>query len=156
MNINLTLIGQSIAFLFFVWFCYAFVWSAIRNAMEEREKQIADGLEAADRAGRDLELAQEKATQRLREAKNEAAAIIEAANKRSSQIIDEAKEQARAEGERLKAAAQAEIDQDINRAREQLRSQVATLALAGAEKVLGASIDENAHKGIVDKLAAEL
>ncbi|MDX1453531.1 MAG: F0F1 ATP synthase subunit B [Oleiphilaceae bacterium] len=156
MNINLTLIGQSIAFLFFVWFCHAFVWSAIRGMMEEREKQIADGLDAADRAGRDLELAQEKAAKQLREAKAEAAAIIDAANKRSNQIIDEAKESARAEGERLKAAAEAEVEQEVNRAKEVLRSQVAMLALAGAEKVLEASIDESVHKDMVDKLAASL
>lgn len=156
MNINLTLIGQSITFLVFVWFCKAFVWTAIRNAMDEREAQIADGLEAADRAGRDLELAQEKATQRLREAKGEAASIIDAANKRASQIVEEAKDAAREEGGRLKVAAQAEIAQEANRAKEQLRSQVAVLALAGAEKVLEASIDESKHKELVEKLAAGL
>lgn len=156
MNINLTLIGQSITFLVFVWFCKAFVWTAIRSAMDEREAQIADGLEAADRAGKDLELAQEKATQRLREAKEEAASIIDAANKRASQIVEEAKDAAREEGDRLKAAAQAEIEQEANRAKEQLRSQVATLALAGAEKVLEASIDESKHKELVEKLAAGL
>ena len=156
MNINLTLIGQSITFLVFVWFCKAFVWTAIRNAMDEREAQIADGLEAADRAGKDLELAQEKATQRLREAKVEAAGIIDAANKRASQIVEEAKDAAREEGDRLKVAAQAEIAQEANRAKEQLRSQVAVLALAGAEKVLEASIDESKHKELVEKLAAGL
>ncbi|GAB3370551.1 F0F1 ATP synthase subunit B [Spongiibacter taiwanensis] len=156
MNINLTLIGQSITFLFFVWFCYAFVWKAIRSAMEEREKQIADGLDAADRAGRDLELAQEKAAKQLREAKAEAAGIIDAANKRANQIVEEAKETARTEGDRLKAAAEAEVEQEMNRAKEALRSQVAALALAGAEKVLEASIDESVHKDMVDKLAAGL
>lgn len=156
MNINLTLIGQSIAFLFFVWFTYAFVWGAIRKMMEEREKQIADGLDAADRAGRDLELAQEKATKQLREAKAEAASIIEAANKRANQIVDEAKDNARTEGERIKAAAQAEVEQEVNRAKEALRAQVAALTLAGAEKVLQASIDESVHKDMVDKLAASL
>lgn len=156
MNINLTIIGQSITFIFFIWFCYAFVWAALRKVMDEREQQIADGLEAADRASRDLELAQDKVAQQLREAKQEAAAIIEAANKRSAQIIDEAKEQARAEGNRLKAAAQAEIELEINRAKEQLRQQVAALAVAGAEKILQAQIDANAHKGMVEKLAAGL
>ena len=156
MNINLTLIGQSITFLFFVWFCKAFVWSAIRNAMDERENQIRDGLEAADRAGKDLELAQEKATQQLREAKEQGAGIIDAANKRANQIVDEAKDTAREEGDRLKAAAQAEIEQEVNRAKEALRSQVAGLALIGAEKVLEASIDANAHKDLVEKLAAGL
>jgi F-type H+-transporting ATPase subunit b len=155
-NINLTLIGQSITFLFFVWFCKAFVWTAIRNAMHERENQIRDGLEAADRAGKDLELAQEKATQRLREAKEEAASIIDAANKRATQIVEEAKNAAREEGARIKTAAQAEIEQEANRAKEALRSQVAALVFAGAEKVLEASIDESAHKQLVDKLAAGL
>jgi F-type H+-transporting ATPase subunit b len=155
-NINLTLIGQSITFLFFVWFCKAFVWSAIRNAMDEREKQMADGLEAADRAGRDLELAQEKATQNLRAAKEQAATIIDAANKRANQIVEEAKEAAREEGNRLKVAAKAEIDQEFNRAKEALRSQVAGLALAGAEQVLQASIDESTHKNLLEKLAAGL
>lgn len=156
MNINLTIIGQSITFLLFVWFCKAYVWSAIRNAMDERESQIADGLEAADRAGKDLELAQEKATQKLREAKEEAAGIIDAANKRASQIVEEAKDTARDEGDRLKVAAQAEIEQEANRAKEQLRSQVATLVMAGAEKVLESSIDEAKHKELVEKLAAGL
>ena len=156
MNINLTLIGQSITFLLFVWFCKAFVWSAIRNAMDEREKQIADGLEAADRAGRDLELAQEKATQNLREAKETAAGIIDAANKRASQIVEEAKSAAREEGERLKLAAQADIEQDVNRAKEQLRSQVASLVVIGAEQVLQASVDQGSHNEMLEKLAAGL
>lgn len=156
MNINLTLIGQSITFLLFVWFCKAFVWSAIRNAMDEREAQIADGLEAADRAGKDLELAQEKASQTLREAKQEAASIIDAANKRASQLVEEAKNTAREEGERLKQAAQAEIEQQANRAKESLRSEVASLVMIGAEKVLESSIDEAKHKELVEKLAAGL
>lgn len=156
MNINLTLIGQSITFLFFWWFCQAFVWKFIRNAMTEREKQIADGLEAADRAGRDLELAQDKAAQQLRQAKEEAAGIVDAANKRANQIVEEAKDKAREEAGRVKAAADAEVALEVNRAKETLRKQVAVLALAGAEKVLEASIDENAHRALVDKLAAGL
>jgi F-type H+-transporting ATPase subunit b len=139
-----------------VWFCKKFVWTAIINAMEERQKKIADGLDAADRASRDLELAQEKATERLKEAKQEAASILEQANKRANQIVGEAKEEARAEGDRLKAAAQAEIEQDVNRAKEELRKRVAVLALAGAEKILQANIDESANRTLVDKLAAEL
>lgn len=156
MNINLTLIGQTISFAFFVLFCMKFVWPALISIMEEREKKIADGLEAADRADKDLELAQRRATQQLREAKEEAAAIIEQANKRANQIIEEAKGQAVAEGDRLKAAAEAQIEQDVNRAKEDLRGKVAALALAGAEKVLGASIDENANSELVNQLAAKL
>jgi F-type H+-transporting ATPase subunit b len=155
-NINLTLIGQSLTFFVFVWFCYAFVWRAIRNMMDERANKIADGLEAADRASRDLELAQDKAAQQLRQAKEDAAAIVDAAHKRATQIIEEAKEQARVEADRVKAAAQAELAQEVNRAKEQLRGKVAALALAGAEKVLQASIDQNAHKALVENLAAGL
>lgn len=156
MNINLTLIGQMITFAIFVLFCMKYVWPAITNAMETRANKIADGLDAADRAMRDLELAQNKASEQMKEAKQEAAALIEQANKRASQIVEEAKDQARAEGDRLKSSAQAEIEQELNRAREELRGQVAALALAGAEKVLGASIDANANRELVDKLAAQL
>ena len=156
MNINLTLIGQMIAFVCFVVFCMKYVWPPIMAAMAEREKKIADGLAAADRASHDLELAKEKAVERLKEAKEEAAGIVDSANKRGNQIVEEAKEAAVAEAERVKASAQAEIEQETNRAREQLRGQVAALSLAGAEKVLGAAIDQDAHAELVDKLAAEL
>jgi F-type H+-transporting ATPase subunit b len=155
-NINLTLIGQMLAFVCFVVFCMKYVWPPIIAAMAEREKKIADGLAAADRASHDLELAQEKAVERLKEAKAEAAGIVDSANKRANQIVDEAKEAAVVEADRVKASAQAEIEQEANRAREQLRSQVAALSLAGAEKVLGAAIDQEAHAELVDKLAAEL
>ncbi len=156
MNINLTLIGQSITFIIFILFCMKYVWPLLLNVMQEREKKIADGLQAAEMADKDLELAKQKATQQLREAKEQAAVLIEQANKRASQIIDEAKDQARLEGERLKAAAQAEIEQEANRAKEELRGKVAALALVGAEKVLQASIDKKAHNTMLDKLAADL
>ncbi len=156
MNINLTLIGQMIAFVCFVWFCMKFVWPPILAAMAEREKKISDGLAAADRASHDLELAQEKAVERLKEAKEEAAGIVDSANKRASQIVEEAKDAATVEAERVKASAQAEIEQEKNRAREQLRDQVATLSIAGAEKILGAEVDREAHADMVEKLASEL
>ncbi len=156
MNINLTIIGQAIAFFIFVVFCMKYVWPPLTSALAERKKKIADGLDAAERAERDLKLAQEKATDNLRESKEQAAAIIEQANKRANQIVDEAKEQAREEANRVKAAAEAEIEQEINQAKEALRAQVAALALAGAEKILEASVDEKAHAQLVDKLAAEL
>ena len=156
MNINLTLIGQMIAFVVFVWFCMRFVWPPILAAMAEREKKISEGLAAADRASHDLELAQEKAVERLKEAKEEAAGIVESANKRANQIVEEAKDAAVVEADRVKAAAQAEIEQETNRAREALRGQVAALSLAGAEKVLGAEIDQSAHNDLVEKLAREL
>lgn len=156
MNINLTIIGQAIAFAIFVIFCMKYVWPPITAALAERKKKIAEGLDAADRAERDLQLAKEKAAADMRQSKEEAAAIIEQANKRANQIIDEAKEQAREEAERVKASAQADIEQEANRAKEALRAQVAVLAVAGAEKILEASIDEQAHAQLVEKLAAEL
>ncbi|MCS5587948.1 MAG: F0F1 ATP synthase subunit B [Porticoccaceae bacterium] len=156
MNINLTLFGQMVTFAFFVWFCMKFVWPIILQAMEERQQKIADGLDAADRALHDLEQAQNKASDQMQEAKQEAAGIIDQANKRAVQIIEEAKQQAVTEGERLKVAAQAEIEQEVNRAKEELRATVAGLALAGAEKVLEASIDEKSNRALVDKLAAQL
>ncbi|MBK6280268.1 MAG: F0F1 ATP synthase subunit B [Gammaproteobacteria bacterium] len=156
MHINLTLIGQSITFLIFVWFCMKFVWPFIRNAMDARTQQIAEGLSAAERAHRDLELAKDKVSSQLKDAKVEAASIIEQANRRAAQIIDEAKERAREEGDRIKVSAQAEIEQESNRAREQLRAQVGALAVAGASRILGRAVDENAHRDIVDQLAQEL
>ena len=156
MNINLTLFGQMVTFAFFVWFCMKYVWPVILQAMEERQKKISDGLDAADRALHDLEEAQSKASDQMKEAKQEAASIIDQANKRAAQIVEEAKQQAVAEGDRLKAAAQAEIEQEINRAKEELRASVAGLPLAGAEKVLEASVDEKSNRALVDKLAAQL
>ncbi len=156
MNINLTLIGQMIAFVCFVVFCMKYVWPPILAAMSERENKIADGLAAADRASHDLELAQEKAVERMKQAKEEAGGIIDSANKRAGQIVEEAKDAAVVEAERVKASAHAEIEQERNRAKEQLRGQVAALSVAGAEKILAATIDQEAHADMVEKLAAEL
>jgi F-type H+-transporting ATPase subunit b len=155
-NINYTLFGQMIFFAGFVLFCMKFVWPPIMNALNEREKKISDGLAAADRAGKDLGLAQEKAKKELREAKLQASELIDQANKRSSQIIDEAKEIARQEGERLIAAAHGEIEQEKNRVKEALRSELAAIAVAGAEKILGSTIDASKHGELLNKLAAEL
>lgn len=156
MNINATLIGQAIAFAIFVIFCMKFVWPPVIAALHERQKKIADGLDAANRAARDLELAHEKAGQQLREAKSQAAEIIEQAKKSANQIVDEAREQARAEGDRMIAQAKAQIEQELNSVKDALRAQVGALAVSGAEKILGASIDANAQKQLVDQLAAEI
>ena len=156
MDINATILGQSIAFAVFVFFCLKFVWPPLINAMRERSEKIAQGLQAADQAEQDLELAKEKAAETLREAKQQAAALIEQANKRANQLVEEAKDQARAEGERLKAAAQAEVEQELNRAKEALRGQVAVLSIAGAEKILGTAVDQGAHNGMPEQLASDL
>lgn len=156
MDINATLIGQLFAFVVFVIFCMKYVWPPIIGAIEERQKTIADGLAASDRAAKDLELAQEKATAQLKDAKAQAASIIEAAKKREVQIVEEAAAKAQAEREKILAAGNAEIESERNRAKEELRKQVAVLAIAGAEKILERSIDAAEHSDILDKLVAEL
>jgi F-type H+-transporting ATPase subunit b len=156
MNINLTLIGQSITFAVFVWFCMKYVWPPIVNALEARRKQIADGLAAADRGKHELELAARKSTEALYEAKLKAVDIIAQAEKRAAQVIDEAKNDAKIEGDRQIAAAKAEIDQEIHRARESLREQVAQLVMVGAEKVLRREIDAKAHSDLLEAIKNEL
>ena len=156
MDITLTLFGQTIAFAVFWWFCSTKVWPLYANVLEERKQRIADGLEAAARAEKDLELAQNASTDQLREAKEQAASIIDQANKRAAQIVDEAKDKAREEGDRIIAGANAEIEQEMNRAREELRGQVAAIAIAGAEKILEQSIDQAANEELLGKLASEL
>jgi len=156
MNINLTLIGQSISFALFVWFCMKFVWPPIANALDERKKQIADGLAAGERGKHEQELAEKRATELLVETKGQAAELISQAQKRASEIVEESKGEARKEGARLLEAAKAEIEQEVNRAKEQLRGQVATLAVAGAGRVLAREIDEKAHQDLLDDLVANL
>ncbi|MDB6049375.1 MULTISPECIES: F0F1 ATP synthase subunit B [unclassified Pseudomonas] len=156
MNINATLIGQSVAFFIFVLFCMKFVWPPVIAALHERQKKIADGLDAATRATRDLELAQDKVGHQLREAKAQAAEIIEQAKKRGTQIVDEAREQAVVEADRVKAQARTEIELELNGVKDALRAQLGSLAVNGAEKILGATIDQNAHAELVNKLAAEI
>ncbi|MFL0811028.1 MAG: F0F1 ATP synthase subunit B [Agarilytica sp.] len=156
MNLNLTLIGQSLTFLVFVIFCMKFVWPALLGVMQEREQRIAQGLENADKADKDLELAKKNAVEQMGEAKQQAATIVEQANKRAAQIVDEAKESAVAEADRIKAQAQAEVERQVSQAREELRAKVSELAVTGAEKILGASVDASAHNAMLEKLAAEL
>ena len=156
MNINLTLIGQSITFVVFVWFCMKYVWPPIMNALEERKKKIADGLAAAERGAHEKELAEKRAAETLHDAKNQAQEIINQANKRANEIVEEAKNTARAEGDRIIAAANAEIEQEVNRAREHLRGQVAMLVVSGAEKVLKKEIDAKANETLLQDLVAQL
>ena len=156
MSFNLTFIGQSRAFFVFWWFCQAKVWPLFANILEQRKQKIADGLEAGARGEKDLELAQARVIKQLKEVKAQAVTIIDQANKRGSQIVDEAKDQAREEGQRIIAGAKAEIEQEVNRAKESLREQVSAIAIAGAEKILESSIDQAANEEMLSKLAAEL
>ena len=156
MNINLTLIGQSITFIFFVMFVMKFVWPPLIAALDERKKTIADGLAAAEKGKHDGELAQQKVLETLKEAKVQAQDIINLAEKRASEIIEESKETARVEGERIITAANAELEQEVNRAREQLRGQVVSLAVTGASKVLKREVDEKANEDLLKDLVAQL
>lgn len=156
MNINLTLIGQSIVFLLFVWFCMKFIWPPITGALAERQKKIAQGLEAAERGMQSQEQTEVKVQEQLAEAKQHASEILNQAQKRANEIVEEAKSSAVQEGERIKASAQSEIDKEINRAKEQLRSQVSALAIAGAEKVLNKEINADTHRTVLDDLAAQI
>ena len=156
MNINATLLGQAIAFFVFVWFCMKFVWPPIIAALEERKKKIADGLAAAERGKHEQELAEQRAAEVIAQAKQEAAAIINQAQKRANEIVDESKSTARVEGERIVAAANAEIEQEVNRAREQLRGQVVSIAVAGAGKVLKREIDAKAHDELLNEVVTQI
>lgn len=156
MNINATLLGQSITFFVFVWFCMKFVWPPIMEALSQRKQQIADGLAAGERGKHELELASKRSGDVLREAKQKAADIIAQAEKRSAQLIDEAKNDAKVEGDRLLAGAKAEIEQEVFRAKESLRSQVADLAVAGAEKILRREVDAKTHADLLSALKSEL
>jgi F-type H+-transporting ATPase subunit b len=155
-NVTATLIGQIIVFAVLVWFVKAFLWGPLLNMMEARKKRIADGLAAAERGQKEQEEAEQQAKKRLDEAKQQASDIINQAQRRAGEIVEEAKNDAREEGERIKAAAQSDIDQEINRARESLRKQVAAIAIAGAEQVLKREIDAKAHSRVLDDLAAQI
>ncbi|MBW8371289.1 MAG: F0F1 ATP synthase subunit B [Thiobacillus sp.] len=156
MNFNATLIGQSITFIFFVWFCMKFGGPPIMNALETRKKQSAAALAAGDRGKHELELAAKKAADSLRDAKAQAAEVIAQAEKRAAQIVEEAKTAAKEEGDRQLVAAQANIAQETNRARESLREQVAGLAVAGAEKILRREVNAQTHADLLGQLKAEL
>jgi len=156
MNINLTLIGQSITFALFVWFCMKYIWPPVMGALEARRKEIADGLAAAERGQHEHELAEKRAAEHIKEAKGQASDIISQAQKRANEIVEEAKGDARTEAERIVTGANAEIEQETNRAREQLRQEVVSLAIAGAEKVLKREVDKDAHASTLNDLATQL
>ncbi len=156
MNINATLLGQFITFAILVWFTMRYVWPPITKAMHEREKKIAAGLEAAERSKRELEMAEHKVMSIIKEAKTEAAHILEQANKRSTQFLDEAREQAREEQKRIIALAQEEIAREVNQTKEELKKQLATLAIAGAEKIVRHHLDSAKQMTLLDEFVAEI
>ncbi|MBN9132080.1 MAG: F0F1 ATP synthase subunit B [Nitrosospira multiformis] len=156
MNINFTLISQAMAFAIFIWFTVRFVWPPLMRAIENRQKTIAEGLAAGERGKRELELASQRSGDVVREAKQRASDIITQAEKRAAEIVDEAKVAAREEGDRILVGARAEVEQEVFRAKEILRQQVADLALAGATKILRREVDEKAHAELLASLKAEL
>jgi F-type H+-transporting ATPase subunit b len=156
MDIHLTLVAQAIAFAVLIWVTVQFVWPPLLGAIETRQKTIADGLAAAHEGKNALEVAAKKSEVTLNEAKQKASEIITQAEKRATQIVEDAKGNAKIEGERILTGAKAEIDQEVNRAKEGLRAQVSVLAIAGAEKILRKEIDGKAHSDMLSKLAAEL
>ncbi len=156
MDINMTLIGQSIAMLVFVWFSMKFIWPPIMNAIEERQTQIADGLAAAERGQQSLDKAKAESDDIVGDARKQATTILDQAHARANDIVAEGKADGVKERERQIAAALAEVEQEVNRAREELRGQVSAIAVASAEKILQREIDSKAHEDILSKLAAEL
>ena len=156
MDINLTLIGQTIAMIVFVWFCMKFIWPPLLAAIEERQEKIAEGLAAAETGERKLDEARAEAEVIVSDARKQATSILDQAHSRANEIVAEGKADGSKERERQLAAAKAEIEQETNRAREELRGQVSAVALAGAEKILKREIDAETHDEILGKLAQEL
>jgi F-type H+-transporting ATPase subunit b len=156
MNLNLTLVAQAITFTAFIWFTVKFVWPHMLRAIESRQKTIADGLAAAEQGRRSLEQSTRQAEDAVNQARSRAAEILAQAEKRAAQLVDEARSAAKEEGNREKTAAKAEIAQEVTRAREQLRNQVASLAVAGAEKILRREVDARAHADLLESIKRQL
>ncbi len=156
MNINVTLFAQIIAFVLMIWFVNKVLWGPFTRLLGERQKRIADGLAAADKGKHDLERAEKRALEIMQEARTQAAELLAQSERRASEIIEEAKADARTQGDRLVEAAKAEIERESNRAREQLRGQVAVLAAAGASKIIGREIDRKAHDELLQDLASQI
>jgi F-type H+-transporting ATPase subunit b len=156
MDIGATLLGQALAFAILIWFTFKFIWPPLLGAIEERQKRIADGLAAAERAKQELQVADQRVVDELKQARQDAQLILERAQGQANQIVDKAKEDAVGEVQKQRAAAQAEIANLSHAAREELRQQVSALAVLGAEKILKREIDQNRHRELLTELAAEL
>lgn len=156
MNINATIIGQAIVFLVLIWFSWKFIWPPLMKAVEDRQKKIADGLAAAERGQKELQQAHGEAAGIVNEARDKALKIVDQANRRSNEIIEEARATAISEGQRLVGDARQEVALEQSRARDALRKDVATLAVAGASRLLEREIDPKAHADLIEKLAREI
>ena len=156
MDINLTLIMQAVAFAAFIWFTAKFVWPPLMKAIDARQKQIADGLAAGEQGRQSLANTEKKISEMMTDAKQRSSEIIAQGDKLKAETIEAAKGQAKAEADRILASAKAEIEQEIQRAREALRNQVADLAVAGASKILGKEVDAAAHANLLRDIERQL
>lgn len=156
MSITVTLLIQIVAFVLLIWFVNKYLWTPLSGLLEERQKKIADGLSAAEKGKKELELAEQRAKDVLKEAKQQAQELLAQAEKRGAEIVDQAKVKAEAEVEKTKAAALAEIGQEVSRAKETLRKEVGAMAFAGAEKILAREVDRAAHDSMVNQLIEKL
>jgi F-type H+-transporting ATPase subunit b len=156
MNINLTLFAQAIAFAAFIWFTVRFIWPVVLGAIEERQRTIADGLAAAERGNKSLEEAKVRIEAMVEEARTQARQILDQAQQRASGIVEEARVSADQERERIIESGRADVAQQVNKARDELRGQVAAIAVAGAEKILAREIDARAHQDLLTRLAAQI
>jgi F-type H+-transporting ATPase subunit b len=155
-SINATLIGQMITFTLLVWFTMKYIWPPLFDSLEERRKKIADGLAAAEKGQENMHLAEKKAKSVIKQAKEQSSEIVNQAQKRANELIEESKDLGKKEGERMILAAKAQIEQEIQQAREGLRQEVATLAFSAAEQILGAEIDKAKHQNIISKVSSQL
>ncbi len=156
MNITLTLFAQMAAFVTLIYFVNRVLWGPMSTMLEDRQKRIADGLAAAEKGKEEQALAEKNAMQKIREAKAQAAEIVAQAQKRSNEIVDDAKNTARTEADRILVAANAEIEQEVNRAKEKLRKDVSVIALAGASKILKKEVNAKTHNALLKDLAAQI
>ncbi len=156
MNLNATMLGQSITFFVFVWFCMKYVWPPLNAALAERKKKIADGLAAGERGQHDLELAKKRSVEVIKEGKDKAGELIYQAERHASEIVDGAKERAKVEADRIVAGARAEIEQEANQTREELRKRMGDLVVIAASKILEKEVDAKAHAGLIENVAKEL
>ncbi len=156
MSLNATLLAQMVVFAILIWFSVKFVWPMLQGAMQERETRIADGLAAAERGKNDLALAEKRSAELVREGKDKAQELINQAQRRANGIVEQAKETAREEADKIVELARSQIEQERNEVREDLRRQVAALAVAGATRILQREVDASVHREALEKLAAEL
>ena len=156
MEINATFVGQAVAFVIFVYLCMKWVWPPLMNALEKRQKEIKDGLDAADKAKKNLEIAKSSSAEALRNAKIEAQKIIDEANKQRSIILDKAEVEANEAKQRILENAQSQIEAEYNKARENLRAEAVSLAVAGAEKILSQKVDSKSDQEMVKKIIESL